>query len=159
VSVAVLMLMYTIYHSYGYMHGMSCVLSKTLVASEPRLDHIRVHYGYIFWSLTVCCCGHITYYDLVGDPSHCMILGPHLSDLLHSSLAMAPIKLAIIGAGPSSFYVASRLLSLLPQTRPQASQLRIHMYDRLWAPYGLNRYGVAPDHPEVKVGICRVYPH
>ncbi|PCH34565.1 ferrodoxin-NADP(+) reductase [Wolfiporia cocos MD-104 SS10] len=63
---------------------------------------------------------------------------------------MPPIKLAIIGAGPSSFYVASRLLSLLPQTSPQASQLKIHMYDRLWAPHGLVRYGVAPDHPEVK---------
>lgn len=25
------------------------------------------------------------------------------------------------------------------------------MYDRLWAPHGLVRYGVAPDHPEVKV--------
>ncbi|TFY57807.1 hypothetical protein EVJ58_g6798, partial [Rhodofomes roseus] len=28
--------------------------------------------------------------------------------------------------------------------------LKIHMYDRLWAPHGLVRYGVAPDHPEVK---------
>ena len=25
------------------------------------------------------------------------------------------------------------------------------MYDSLWAPHGLVRYGVAPDHPEVKV--------
>ncbi|CCL98366.1 uncharacterized protein FIBRA_00361 [Fibroporia radiculosa] len=63
---------------------------------------------------------------------------------------MAPIKLAIIGSGPSAFYVASRLLSLLPSTSPQASRLKIHMYDRLWAPHGLVRYGVAPDHPEVK---------
>ncbi|KZT03109.1 FAD/NAD-P-binding domain-containing protein [Laetiporus sulphureus 93-53] len=63
---------------------------------------------------------------------------------------MAPVKLAIIGAGPSSFYVASRLLSLLPPTSSQASMLKIHMYDRLWAPHGLVRYGVAPDHPEVK---------
>ncbi|RPD56878.1 FAD/NAD-P-binding domain-containing protein [Lentinus tigrinus ALCF2SS1-7] len=63
---------------------------------------------------------------------------------------MAPIKLAIVGAGPSSFYVASRLLSLLPRSGPHASTLKIHLYDRLWAPYGLVRYGVAPDHPEVK---------
>lgn len=60
---------------------------------------------------------------------------------------MVPLKLAIIGAGPSSFYVASRLLSLFPHG---SSQLKIHMYDRLWAPHGLVRYGVAPDHPEVK---------
>ncbi|KAL4244702.1 NADPH:adrenodoxin oxidoreductase, mitochondrial [Abortiporus biennis] len=63
---------------------------------------------------------------------------------------MAPIKLAIIGGGPSSFYVASRLLSLLPASNPYHSSLKIHMYDRLWAPHGLVRYGVAPDHPEVK---------
>lgn len=61
---------------------------------------------------------------------------------------MAPIKLAIIGAGPSAFYVASRLLSLLPVG--SSSKLNIHLYDRLWAPHGLVRYGVAPDHPEVK---------
>ncbi|KAH9069787.1 FAD/NAD-P-binding domain-containing protein [Lactarius deliciosus] len=59
---------------------------------------------------------------------------------------MAPLKLAIIGGGPSSFYVASRLLS----SNALSSELRIHIYDRLWAPHGLVRYGVAPDHPEVK---------
>ncbi|KAI0367866.1 ferredoxin/adrenodoxin reductase [Pilatotrama ljubarskyi] len=63
---------------------------------------------------------------------------------------MPPLKLAIIGGGPSAFYVASRLLSLLPQSSSRGSALKIHMYDRLWAPYGLVRYGVAPDHPEVK---------
>ncbi|KAJ7281480.1 hypothetical protein C8J57DRAFT_1463686 [Mycena rebaudengoi] len=62
---------------------------------------------------------------------------------------LAPIKLAIIGGGPSAFYVASRLLSRIPDT-PGAPKLRIHIYDRLWAPHGLVRYGVAPDHPEVK---------
>ena len=64
---------------------------------------------------------------------------------------MTPLKLAIIGGGPSSFYVASRLLSIFPQSDALSSQLRIHIYDRLWAPHGLVRYGVAPDHPEVKV--------
>ncbi|KAG2145991.1 uncharacterized protein EDB93DRAFT_495894 [Suillus bovinus] len=61
-----------------------------------------------------------------------------------------PVKLAIIGGGPSAFYVASRLLSLLPLNDPMSPPLRVHMYDRLWAPHGLVRYGVAPDHPEVK---------
>lgn len=69
---------------------------------------------------------------------------------LSSRTVMAPMKLAIIGGGPSAFYVASRLLSILPHTEAGTSQLRIHMYDRLWAPHGLVRYGVAPDHPEVK---------
>jgi adrenodoxin-NADP+ reductase len=60
------------------------------------------------------------------------------------------MKLAIIGGGPSAFYVASRILSLLPYTSGSSPPLKIHMYDRLWAPHGLVRYGVAPDHPEVK---------
>ena len=68
---------------------------------------------------------------------------------------MAPIKLAIVGGGPSAFYVASRLLHLLPPSSAHASALKIHMYDRLWAPFGLVRYGVAPDHPEVKVRLHR----
>ena len=63
--------------------------------------------------------------------------------------AMNPLKVAIVGGGPSSFYVASRLLSLVPLASTQ--KLRVHIYDRLWSPYGLVRYGVAPDHPEVKV--------
>ncbi|KAL1742887.1 hypothetical protein HDZ31DRAFT_83815 [Schizophyllum fasciatum] len=58
------------------------------------------------------------------------------------------MKLAVVGGGPSAFYVASRMLQLLPQQ--VAPSLRIHLYDRLWAPHGLVRYGVAPDHPEVK---------
>lgn len=62
-----------------------------------------------------------------------------------STLNMGPFKLAVIGAGPSAFYVTSRLLSRVQ--RP----MQIDMYDRLWAPHGLVRYGVAPDHPEVKV--------
>jgi adrenodoxin-NADP+ reductase len=60
----------------------------------------------------------------------------------------APMKLAIIGSGPSAFYVASRILSF-----SNSPPLKIHMYDRLWAPHGLVRYGVAPDHPEVKASL------
>ncbi|KZV94833.1 nucleotide-binding domain-containing protein [Exidia glandulosa HHB12029] len=56
------------------------------------------------------------------------------------------LKLAVVGGGPSAFYVASRILSLLPD----APSVAVHMYDRLWSPHGLVRYGVAPDHPEVK---------
>ncbi|KAH7888734.1 hypothetical protein F5I97DRAFT_1925268 [Phlebopus sp. FC_14] len=63
---------------------------------------------------------------------------------------MAPVKLAIVGGGPSAFYVASRLLSLLPHSGPEVPSIRVHLFDRLWAPHGLVRYGVAPDHPEVK---------
>ncbi|KAG2018709.1 ferrodoxin-NADP(+) reductase [Coprinopsis cinerea AmutBmut pab1-1] len=58
---------------------------------------------------------------------------------------MRPLKLAIVGGGPSAFYVAGRLLKL--QSSPS---VRVHLFDRLWSPHGLVRYGVAPDHPEVK---------
>ncbi|CAE6422302.1 unnamed protein product [Rhizoctonia solani] len=57
------------------------------------------------------------------------------------------LKLAIIGGGASAFYAASRVLSKLPAALKEA---QVHVYDRLWTPHGLVRYGVAPDHPEVK---------
>jgi adrenodoxin-NADP+ reductase len=69
-------------------------------------------------------------------------------------MALKPLKLAIVGAGPSAFYVASRILSLVPNA-VTSPPVRVHLYDRLWAPYGLVRYGVAPDHPEVKVSVPR----
>jgi len=54
------------------------------------------------------------------------------------------IRIAIIGSGPAGFYSAYRLLKKQPDAR-------IDMYEHLPVPYGLVRYGVAPDHPEVKV--------
>ncbi|OCF39686.1 RNP domain-containing protein [Kwoniella heveanensis CBS 569] len=63
-----------------------------------------------------------------------------------------PLKVAIIGSGPSGFYTASRILSSLPIDSPSGAvgNVEVHMYERLPTPYGLVRYGVAPDHPEVK---------
>jgi hypothetical protein len=51
---------------------------------------------------------------------------------------------AIIGSGPAGFYTAQRILKRLPEAK-------VDMYESLPVPYGLVRYGVAPDHPEVKV--------
>ncbi|KAK4686045.1 ferredoxin/flavodoxin---NADP+ reductase, partial [Tremellales sp. Uapishka_1] len=68
----------------------------------------------------------------------------------HSSSTSRPLKIAIIGAGPSGFYAASRILSLLPISSPIGQNVQVHMYERLPTPYGLVRYGVAGDHPEVK---------
>ncbi|PWN87928.1 nucleotide-binding domain-containing protein [Acaromyces ingoldii] len=58
----------------------------------------------------------------------------------------APLKLAVIGSGPSAFYSAARVLSSLRDDE----QAEVHLYERLPTPNGLVRYGVAPDHPEVK---------
>lgn len=53
-------------------------------------------------------------------------------------------KVAVVGAGPSGFYTS---LNLLKDNDPS---LQIDMFERNPCPFGLVRYGVAPDHPEVK---------
>lgn len=52
-------------------------------------------------------------------------------------------RVAIAGAGPAGCYAASKLLSKLPHAR-------VDVLEKLPAPFGLVRYGVAPDHPETK---------
>lgn len=53
------------------------------------------------------------------------------------------IQISIIGGGPAGFYAAQQLVKLLPAAT-------VDIYERLPVPFGLVRYGVAPDHPEVK---------
>jgi len=57
-------------------------------------------------------------------------------------------KVAIVGSGPSGFYTAKYLQSSLEKKGVTDNQIDI--LERLPTPYGLVRYGVAPDHPEVK---------
>ncbi|MFD9702812.1 FAD-dependent oxidoreductase [Lentzea sp. NPDC059081] len=54
-----------------------------------------------------------------------------------------PLRVAVIGAGPAGVYAADIL------TKSDVD-VRIDLFDRLPAPYGLVRYGVAPDHPRIK---------
>ncbi len=61
-----------------------------------------------------------------------------------------PLRVAIVGSGPSSFYAA---LALFKQKGLKAE---VDIYDRLPTPYGLVRFGVAPDHQSIK-GVTRVY--
>lgn len=61
-----------------------------------------------------------------------------------------PLRVAIIGAGPSGFYSADQILKH-PETHAQ-----VDLFDRLPTPYGLVRGGVAPDHPKIK-SVTRVY--
>ncbi|MEY3908866.1 MAG: hypothetical protein RLZZ90_773, partial [Actinomycetota bacterium] len=53
------------------------------------------------------------------------------------------LRVAIIGAGPAGIYAGNILNSQYPE-------VEIDLYDSLPAPYGLIRYGVAPDHPRIK---------
>jgi ferredoxin--NADP+ reductase len=61
-----------------------------------------------------------------------------------------PLRVAIVGAGPSGFYAAEQILKD-PETEAQ-----VDLFDRLPTPYGLVRGGVAPDHPKIK-SVTRVY--
>ena len=51
---------------------------------------------------------------------------------------------AVIGSGPAGYYSAEALQKAL------GDQVRIDMIDRLPVPYGLIRFGVAPDHQSIK---------
>ncbi|GAA5954324.1 hypothetical protein JCM21900_005025 [Sporobolomyces salmonicolor] len=67
------------------------------------------------------------------------------SSPLTPGLAGRPFRLAVVGGGPAGFYSAGRLLSL-----PGSEETRVDLYELLPTPFGLARFGVAPDHPEVK---------
>lgn len=58
-----------------------------------------------------------------------------------------PIRVAIIGAGPAGIYAADALMKSDAAAEPGVS---IDLFERMPAPFGLIRYGVAPDHPRIK---------
>ncbi len=64
-------------------------------------------------------------------------------------MTITPLRVAVVGAGPSGFYAADHLLK---QDRP----IEVDLFDRLPTPFGLVRGGVAPDHPKIK-SVTRVY--
>ncbi|MEU6560365.1 FAD-dependent oxidoreductase [Nocardia nova] len=53
-----------------------------------------------------------------------------------------PLRVAIVGSGPSAMYAADELL-----TQPDVT---VTVFDRLPVPYGLARHGVAPDHTRTR---------
>ncbi|MBB1245184.1 FAD-dependent oxidoreductase [Streptomyces durbertensis] len=56
-----------------------------------------------------------------------------------------PLRIAVVGSGPSGVYTAQALLDRLPPPG-----VAVDVLDRLPCPYGLVRYGVAPDHEKIK---------
>ena len=62
---------------------------------------------------------------------------------------MSKLRLAVIGAGPAGIYASDLILKA-----ERDFEVSIDLFDLLPAPYGLVRYGVAPDHPRIK-GIIR----
>ena len=56
-----------------------------------------------------------------------------------------PFRVAIVGAGPAGIYAADLL------TKAERDfEVSIDLFERLPTPFGLVRYGVAPDHPRIK---------
>ena len=66
---------------------------------------------------------------------------------------MSKLRLAIVGAGPAGIYAAD----LLIKSEIRDFDVSIDLFDLLPAPYGLVRYGVAPDHPRIKGIIKALY--
>ncbi|KAJ1721909.1 NADPH-adrenodoxin reductase [Coemansia erecta] len=71
-----------------------------------------------------------------------LLRGSSRRRLLTTKVANPP-TVAIVGGGAAGFYTAARLLAKLGTTT-------IDIFENLPVPHGLVRYGVAPDHPEVK---------
>ncbi len=61
-----------------------------------------------------------------------------------------PLRVAIIGTGPTGFYAADHLF------KQKDVVIAIDMYDRLPTPFGLVRGGVAPDHQKIK-SVTKAY--
>ena len=74
----------------------------------------------------------------------------------HKTIAAAlgtagnPLRTAIIGSGPAGFYTAEHLL------KQDDIHVRVDMFDALPTPFGLVRFGVAPDHQKIK-SVTRVF--
>jgi ferredoxin/flavodoxin---NADP+ reductase len=64
-----------------------------------------------------------------------------------------PLRVAIVGAGPSGFYAAGHLLK--NKQHPDLA-VEIDLFDKLPTPFGLVRAGVAPDHPKIK-SVTRIF--
>ena len=80
-------------------------------------------------------------------------------------------NVCVVGSGPAGFYTAYKLLKVnlktiyfpstvritaprvcvFPKCLQENPTVKVDIYERLPVPFGLVRFGVAPDHPEVKV--------
>ncbi|MGP9501400.1 FAD-dependent oxidoreductase [Specibacter sp. AOP5-B1-6] len=66
-----------------------------------------------------------------------------------NSSATRPFRVAIIGCGPAGVYAAD-ILTKSQEVSGGDVHVSIDIFESQPAPYGLIRYGVAPDHPRIK---------
>ena len=64
--------------------------------------------------------------------------------------ASRPLRVAVVGSGPAAFYGIEHLF------KQRELVVEADMFDRLPTPFGLVRYGVAPDHLKIKT-VTRAY--
>ncbi|MCM3614068.1 FAD-dependent oxidoreductase [Microbacterium enclense] len=64
-----------------------------------------------------------------------------------TSSSLTSLRVAIVGAGPAGIYAGNILTRAVTDA---GGTVAIDLFDSLPAPYGLIRYGVAPDHPRIK---------
>ena len=62
-----------------------------------------------------------------------------------------PLRVAVIGSGPAGIYASDALM------KKYEGQLHIDLIEMMPAPFGLIRYGVAPDHPRIKGIIASLH--
>ncbi len=62
---------------------------------------------------------------------------------------MRKLQVAVVGSGPAGLYTAEALIKQSAVLDPPCA-MRVDVLDRLPTPYGLVRYGVAPDHKSIK---------
>lgn len=64
--------------------------------------------------------------------------------MAESGSETSPLRVAVIGSGPTGFFTAQHLF------KQKELVVEVDLYDRLPTPFGLVRFGVAPDHMNIK---------
>ena len=62
------------------------------------------------------------------------------------------LRVAVVGSGPAGIYASDLLVK--SDLAKNGTPVRVDLFERMPAPFGLIRYGVAPDHPRIK-GIIK----
>ena len=71
------------------------------------------------------------------------MLRAHTALRRFSSIPSRAWHVAVVGSGPAAFYATDHLLK-------NDADVHVHIFEQLPVPFGLVRFGVAPDHQDVK---------
>eukprot|EP00871_Galdieria_phlegrea_P006077 jgi/Galph1/957/GphlegSOOS_G5614.1 len=65
--------------------------------------------------------------------------------------ALPEFRTCVVGSGPAALYATEALLRIQKNASlPYFGNISVDIFEKLPTPFGLLRYGVAPDHPEVR---------